>query len=329
MLTGSISSGHEFQMVTTSPTSYTAIPTDEFSDKNFPVDLYCSRISKPYIGPEWYGLVVGQSTLDDLISKLSKLDGKLSSFYENGLWRASFPEAVLADTPAYVDACISGNIVVAISVAPRQSIRLDDLVIRYGVPDAVTWTPSPVTRIVFWFGKGIGAEISALLDHPEFGIVDGIIYYPYQSPVDYQQRWPYKYTRDSYPRPDVIYSTGDTEKQNPFDFRAMLATITAQPSSAPTSTATTQPTRMATAALTPTATRTVEWPYFPDELDCSGIRAGEGPTWRGITVGRSRASEVRSQFVGCNTLWLPENQMCFLWRKVRQPIRLMCVSTMT
>ncbi len=99
MLTGSISSGHEFQMVTTSPTSYTAIPTDEFSDKNFPVDLYCSRISKPYIGPEWVGLVVGQSTLDDLIGKLSKLDGKISSTFKDGMWTGTFPEAVLADTP--------------------------------------------------------------------------------------------------------------------------------------------------------------------------------------------------------------------------------------
>ncbi len=131
-------------------------------------------------------------------------------------------------------------------------LGLAELVKRYGIPDAVTWTPSSVTRVVFWFGKGIGAEILTLLEDDVFGSVGSIIYYPYQNPVEYQQRWPYVHTRNSFPRGDVIYSTPDLEERNPFDFGVMLATITAQPSSAPTSTATTQPGRMATATLTPT-----------------------------------------------------------------------------
>ncbi len=243
--------GFDPQRLATATAQATTPPSqdDESNTRDFPNDLYCSSITRPYAGPGWNGLVIGQSTLKDLVDRLSDLDGELSVYFADNLWGATFPEATSINTPVSVFACISGNIVTVLQItrqATRSPMDLSDLIAKYGPPDAITWTPGPATRLALWFGKGIGAELVALPNEPTWGSVFKLIYFPYQSTVDYQQRWPYKYTRLT-----IVGDLYHSHKQNPFDIAAIVATITAQPSRTPTSTFTPRPTRTATATTTP------------------------------------------------------------------------------
>jgi hypothetical protein len=60
-----------------------------------------------------------------------------------------------------------------------------------------------------------------------------IIYFPPQSAEGYEGRWPFNLTRT---QPFVPSDPSIPSEQNPFDFEAMIATITAEPSRTPTPT---------------------------------------------------------------------------------------------
>jgi hypothetical protein len=98
--------------------------------------------------------------------------------------------------------------------------------IGYYIPDAVTWTSSYNKRILFWFEYGIAVQAFAVADDSTFGLIDSIIYFPYQEVEGYSTRWPYSETlKYDTTLPDAPYPT----ETNPFDFDVFWATITAQP----------------------------------------------------------------------------------------------------
>jgi hypothetical protein len=118
-------------------------------------------------------------------------------------------------------------------------IGIYDFVKMCGVPDVVTYSPSPYHRIALWFEDGIAAEFYVRNDPPNrdlppaFGSVTKTIYFSYQDLDGYHNRWPYKYT---YPTAIFLIDRDVPSERNPFDFNAMIATITAESSRTPTPT---------------------------------------------------------------------------------------------
>lgn len=242
------------QSETTTPTGW--IPP---GDGGWWMGLACPHFDVPEQGPTWQTLTVGVSTVSHLESQLETMSHYNVSrrdfsethyrvYYAQKYGVSDWEEQY---APNVVFACSMNDVITAMSVGwiPEYptSPHLIDLVALYGVPDATTWTPRPTTRIVFWFDEGIAAEVfSGVPDRatPPFGNVITLVYFPYQNPLNYEDRWPYNAT---WPTVNDAW-TGDyiPTEQNPFNFNAMLVTITAQPSRTPTPTFTPRPPQTAT-----------------------------------------------------------------------------------
>jgi hypothetical protein len=137
-----------------------------------------------------------------------------------------------------INACVdtATQTITALNVSTTTTVYLDDLVAQYGIPDTVTWGPSNVSRTVFWFEEGVAAYVGIhATDRQAYGEIGYIIYLPYQSKAGFEERYPYRYTtKENLDEVAKIYDPPLSEAQNPFDFEAMIATITAQPSRTPT-----------------------------------------------------------------------------------------------
>ncbi len=208
----------------------------------FPLDLHCSDLKKPGSGPTWRGVTVGVSTLSDLASQLTDL-GYTEKELIKDVWYFTSPEGIWVDYVHWVSACVSDDVVSVVSIvtiSAPTSVYLTDFVARYGIPDAVTWADQ-TTRVAFWFKAGVAVEVFIAEPDPAFGSINQIVYFPYQSDIGYETRWPFSRTARYSGHPD--YSL----ERNPFDFGAMIKTITAQPSRTPTTTFTPRPTRTPTA----------------------------------------------------------------------------------
>lgn len=136
------------------------------------------------------------------------------------------------------------------SPASFQRVNMDTFVRRYGIPDVVTFSTNPNLRVAFWFEYGLAAEFYIVLDPldndypPAFGALGRVIYFPFQDAAGYEDRWPFNQTFPeqlyiTYVAPTV--PTGVPTERNPFDFDAIIATMTAEPSRTVTPTATESP----------------------------------------------------------------------------------------
>jgi hypothetical protein len=208
----------------------------------FPGNLYCEEIGPISEGPTWGEITVGVSTRDDLKAYVRTL-GFYDSIQEWDDYIILARTGRLRDEetiPPTINACFdpTTQIITALRVGTHSSVYLDDLVAQYGIPDTVTWGPSNVSRTVFWFEEGVAAYVGIhATDRQAYGEIGYIIYLPYQSKAGFEERYPYRYTtKENLDEVAKIYDPPLSEAQNPFDFEAMIATITAQPSRTPTPT---------------------------------------------------------------------------------------------
>lgn len=223
----------------------TPVSTDDL--RVFPEDLVCARREElsGTDGPSWMGILIGMSTLDDVEELLLTSDNYVFIDDDNYVTRFVIwePSPCESHIPSIVRLCLEGDIVQVLAVdCPLASCPyLSDFVVQFGEPDAITWTSNSTSRIAFWFGQGIAAEITVIPNEqgyePTFGRVATQIYFPYQRIDGYENRWPYNQTRQfnqflSWP----YEGRDDYGPENPFDFNAMIATITAEPSRTPTPT---------------------------------------------------------------------------------------------
>ncbi len=172
--------------------------------------------------------------------------------------------------------CLRGSTIQAFQITVVfNRLFLKDFVYQYGLPNAVTWMyRDPKDRIVFWFEHGMALEVYADRTKKDFGLVSSIIFFPFQSANNYQQRWPFLRTAPSeYPEslktqyPDLEL----TGQQNPFDFRSMIATLTIQPP--PTATPTFTP-RPMTPTITPTSSTPTKDPVGQNKVAFVSDRDG-------------------------------------------------------
>ncbi len=212
----------------------------------FPYMVYCSDIRNLGKGPAWQGVTIGVTPLSELRQRLIDLGYK----GENELpqtWTFRRSEQTPEDGPDVIVICEWGGAVSALNLLlplfSPSSPYFVDLVAEYGKPDIVTWTANPATRLAFWFERGIAVEMSVIRDSLYFGQVDRIVYFSYQASTGYEVKWPYKWTN-----PNKTLESGLPFEQDPFDYSAMFATMTAQPSRTPASIFTVEPARTPTAA---------------------------------------------------------------------------------
>lgn len=201
-------------------------------------------------GPTWQGITIGVTTIQELETIFGE-PAEVTIMYSTTV----SSQFVYGDK---VGGCVQNEIIVTLRRG-RQMPYLADYVAIYGIPDAVTWTPTYDSRVVFWFDEGLAVEVlTATIDrtHPSWGWVSRTFYFPFQEVTGYEQRWPYNATKPE--MPNLAFAPGDPvpTEQNPFDFDAMVATITAQPSRTPTPTFTPHP--MQTATPTPVGTPAAE-----------------------------------------------------------------------
>jgi hypothetical protein len=214
----------------------------------FPPSLFCDQIEgePSAIGPTWLGITIGESTLTDLENLLAVLSNNYWIGYEVDSVNILLDDRELAaDSPGRVDFCLYGDRIYVLGFYYGHSVHpnLFDFLAEYGEPDAVTWSYNPdATRVVFWFEEGIAAEVVILPDDPDYDPVYGRIthltLFPYQKVEGYENRWPYNRTHNfnlylpSYEEgmyvEDSIYGP-----ENPFNFEALMATITPVPLATP------------------------------------------------------------------------------------------------
>jgi hypothetical protein len=238
----------------TTPTPYPLAPS--FHWQAFPVDLYCENIGGISEGPTWGDVTIGISSVEDLKGYVNTIDNYTVTQYTNFVYFERIPNVLDGSgIPPLIEACsdIGTQTVTALRVSINRSIYIQDMVAKYDAPDIVTWSNSNISRVAFWFNKGIAALVYILEKHEimDYGEIGIIVYFPFQMDEDFEERWPYNQTNSENPvdHGDSPVIPPPSEAQNPFDFDAMVATITAQPSRTPTPT-------FAPLSSTPTATPT-------------------------------------------------------------------------
>lgn len=196
-------------------------------------------------GPTRRGIEVGVSDLDDLVQAMPEfydpergsreVDREVRIIYDNGV------SQYIKHGPGYV--CVQDDIVVTLGNGDILPYLIDYVAV-HGEPDVITWAPTYDRRVAFWFEKGFAVEIvTSTTDRTDlsWGRISGAFLFPYQEVEGYEHRWPYNATQPELPVQALwVLGTGEEvpTEQNPFDFDAMIATITAEPSRTPTATPT-------------------------------------------------------------------------------------------
>lgn len=231
-------------------TTSTPIPLFEFS-LPFPGHLHCPEIISPHLGSTWKNFQVGVSTINELDTYMTELDpnysrGIIASVnFLSYTFLLSIRRAEELGVPSRIDVCFDPQTQIITAISPKgnfTTVHLADLLIEYGEPDTVTWEFGTETRIAFWFEEGIAATIRVDLSEQfaPYGTVLSMTYFPYQEVEGFEERWPYNRTVAGERVEELELRatlTPDVPNiANPFDFDAMIATITAQPSRTPTPT---------------------------------------------------------------------------------------------
>ena len=207
--------------------------------------LICPYFREIKSGYNWNGIIIGESTQQELEQLLNELGTYQIIYADEGTLSNSISylrEYLIGDTSSYpdsIDICLQDGIIVVmeINLSGNQELHIEDFVEAFGLPDVVTWSISVTERMVFWFEEGIAAEVFVYDSQNENDKSSGrfirIFYFMPQNTIGYETRWPFVFTRQ-YPfnpsYPDDRYIT----EQNPFDFDSMIATMTIIPIFTPT-----------------------------------------------------------------------------------------------
>lgn len=203
----------------------------------FPNFLYCSRVDPSNVGLSWEGVIVGKSIPQDIFDVISRW----TDTYETRAWsigadieytlniRNAIDQTGRYRSPTSLRFCTVDDKVSILSVnyPVGSQLYINDFVANYGLPDAVSYDyGSPSTRLVFWARHGIAARVFYANEDASSTSISTIIYFP---PVvgDVTKKWPFSETITG--QNDKITLGFYEEEVNPFDFDAMIATITAQP----------------------------------------------------------------------------------------------------
>jgi hypothetical protein len=205
----------------------------------FPATLFCEYIDSMTDGPTWGEITIGSSNAEDLKDYVRTI-GNFDSIDQWADYISFARTGGLQDEsgiPPLIEACIDldTQVVTALRLSVNEAINIQDMVTEFGIPDTVTWGSSNISRTLFWFDKGIASSVyiledSEILDYGEIGL---IVYFPFQTEDDFEERWPFLYTNIENPvGGDRLYLPQPSEAQNPFNFEG-IAAITVEPERTP------------------------------------------------------------------------------------------------
>ena len=212
-------------------------------------ELICPYFQFLESGSSWQNIEIGVSTQTDLEIALERY-GRYEIIYptEGSLansirysWSESAESGISQQAPLHVDICMQGSVITVMEVSwtNQLPVYIEDLIVNLRVPDITVWSSLVKRRSVFWFQIGVMAEVFVQQgDTDSFGRITRVIYFPPQNLEGYENRWPFTITRI---QPFDSADPSIPNEQNPFDFDSIVATITAEPSRTPTSTATESP----------------------------------------------------------------------------------------
>lgn len=235
-------------------------------DTYFPDNLQCSEATIG-IGPSIEAIegrgadvgfvTIGETTIENLIQMYTNYFLVSVEMNENWVNYAKINLIHFNNHEIHesIDVCIKDDIIISIkktsfSYARYAMTALEDDIITsnlfelsniqyfvsiYGIPDIVTYSPQPTHRLAFWFEEGIIGEFYIRKDYvPAFGKLNNIVYLPFQEVEGYEERYPFNQT---YPdelyltdiAPTLILDNFTTTERNPFDFDAILESLTPTP----------------------------------------------------------------------------------------------------
>lgn len=213
--------------------------------------LFCEDAINLIEGATWNGITIGLSDRLELLNILGEIGSYSIRESDNNIVATVESEELFRLEPN-ISACIHEDIVTVLGLSYRRglknALRWDTFLSQYGEPDAVTWYQGVNgIRVLFWFEQGIALEVSILGDSSN-GLVLSTIYFSPIEGDDYTNQYPYNRTWfPDTPELEDIYG-----EQNPFDFDAIIATITAEPSRTPTPTFPPRATTTESPSATPT-----------------------------------------------------------------------------
>ena len=205
----------------------------------YPEYLICDAVLDG-LGPAWEGITIGSSSFDDLQAHLTEI-GEYQIVWRNGseltiqrtdiTWKQHTESA--STSLFKLQVCVTENNTISVIGLPDvwpSKVDLYDLLAVYGMPNAVTWMARPLSREVYWLENGISATIYTGLQGDVRFRVESLYYFPYLN-IDegnFETTWPVAFVREEVgPIPNEAY-----QERNPFDFEAMIETLTTPPTSA-------------------------------------------------------------------------------------------------
>jgi len=135
-----------------------ATSTTEYTAQVMPHRLDCRYVPDVALGPTWNELTIGLSTLQDVDSALSPVQG---IWHEHGqYWEYLKPVSDAAQSEWYlVVACLKEDQLSALQIFPMINSgfpgTLDEWLVAYDKPDRVTWGDHLDSRSLIWAEDGL------------------------------------------------------------------------------------------------------------------------------------------------------------------------------
>ncbi len=204
--------------------------------------LMCPKDIPLREGLSWRSITVGRSYLWDLDElygvystpiqpiELSFFPGSFADIYRITLTSRASMDRRLATG---VEACVVNWKIAALAITlindSDLSPKMEDWIAHFGIPDVVTWSHGEEWRYrdLLWSKAGLALKVDTATLHDRWVSVNLVVFFPpVRSAGELSTSWPYTQLRRTPPKG---INEGYPEEANPFNFRAILATVTAQP----------------------------------------------------------------------------------------------------
>lgn len=212
----------------------------------FPSPVGCYGLDRPYFpypydGPTWQSLTIGSTNLDEFIQYLTSLEATaemVSSGSDDWLVYVRNETGQLRES---YDLCFHDGVITTIDIGYYNRLQEEyvwQTIADWGPPHAVSYTASFYTRALYWFDRGTALTVSVInndvprrmwdgSDTYAYGRIMGKTFFPYIDPDNYQNTYPFNQANLDLnalpPQPTVPIVV------NPFDFDAILRTVTPKP----------------------------------------------------------------------------------------------------
>lgn len=215
------------------------IPSLTATPNLFPSYLSCPSQDEIGLGPTWNEIQIGKTTLEEFEAFLhTQYDGITIRQFNWELYGVIVRESDRWSRNIRI--CVNNSVITALKISefkdsPTQWEYMYSYLAELGIPKAVSHTDADTQRALYWFEQGIVLTVFAWEGNMDaYGVVLEITYFPFTDSENYEETYPYNRAKLQLSSPVTVRSTPIPTELNPFDFEAIMATITPVPTSTPT-----------------------------------------------------------------------------------------------